>query len=67
MLVKILNKIKAFYYFYFSRKIKLYKYKNFNEYKKIQIAANLKKENQVWATEKSLENISKMLKKKYRP
>lgn len=62
--MKVLNRIRSFYYFYLSKEIRLYKYKDFNEYKDIQIEANLRKQNQTWATEESLAYISKTLTKK---
>jgi len=41
--------------------VKIYKYKNYDEYKETQISYNKKKIKHVWADEKTLEKISKFL------
>ena len=41
--------------------VKIYKYKNYDEYKETQISYNKKKIEHVWADEKTLEKISKFL------
>ena len=41
--------------------VKIYKYKNYDEYKETQISYNKKKIEHVWADEKTLEKISEFL------